>query len=292
MAPTVPLASSLLGLPFELREQILREVFVQRIPVRMPIIATRGVTCPAPRMPGMRDNDLYWDIDQATWRLQHHEGTTASEKQKAYLMPDDSNRLGIRLTSIAAIAQVNKSLREEVSSFLRLATIDVVAEVAKFDFSHVQAFLAGLPAARLQDFVVRDDGTSSCTIAIDLCRPPDGALGRSSANLNEWLTFLLSIDAARGGQPEVELASHYRISVSPFIERTSDTLSTQGLLQMLYNKHEHRQPGPDKLDLYKILHAWWARWRVESHLLDGSSWTRHASPDDLRLPSLTRSFVR
>lgn len=277
-APSRPRAS-LLGLPSELRDQILREVLLERVPIVITLTQRRAIR------PGARNprNDLYWDAEKRTWRLQART-VNATEKQKAYLLPGLHDDGGYRLISTAPIGCVSAFLRAEVLRFIRLAPLDVVAELEQFDFSHVQAFMSSLPAIRLQDFIVQETGRSTCSLTIYLHRPPGGTLGRSSANLEKWLEFIPSLFSVDGTSPE--LATAYRILPEPFTECYNDAFTTKSIVQMLYSKDEKRTPGPGKLDLYKIMHAWWARWRVIGYLLTGSTWTRHASPDDLNLVTL------
>lgn len=283
---TADARASLLALPTELRDHILHYVFLERVPVRIPLKGTPTLIGRATAKDESWNQDTYWDAAQGTWRLQDPK-RNVTERPKAYLLPGNGE-LPYRLFSKAPIAQVNKVLRAEVSRFLPLASIDIVTQVEKLDFSHIQTFLATLPALRLNEFVVQENGTSTCALTIYISRPPDGSLGRSSANLESWLKFVNTSFPFTGMAPE--LATQYHLPRSPFAERVGETLSTLPLLQMMYNKHEGREPGPGKLDLYKIMHAWWARWRIEGYLIDGWNMTRHASPNDLKLPGVRNTL--
>ncbi|CAK1362731.1 uncharacterized protein RHO25_007016 [Cercospora beticola] len=285
---TADARASLLALPTELRDRILHYVFLERVPVRIPVKGTPTLIGRATTKDESWNQDMYWDPGQGTWRLQDPK-RNVTEKPKAYLLPGNGE-VPYRLFSKAPIAQVNKVLRAEVSRFLPLASIDIVTQVEKFDFSHIQTFCATLPASRLNDFVVQEDGNSTCALTVYISRPPDGSLGRSSANLESWLKFIHTSFPFPGMAPE--LATSYRLFRSPFAERVGETLSTLPLLQMMYNKHEGRDPGPGKLDLYKIMHTWWARWRIEGYLIDGWNMARHASPNDLKLPGVRNTLHR
>ncbi|KXT06947.1 hypothetical protein AC578_7319 [Pseudocercospora eumusae] len=136
------------------------------------------------------------------------------------------------------------------SSLLRLTTIDLVFELVDF---------------------VAENGRSASTLRIDLRRPKDIPVACES--LRRWLSFIDMLDVQ-------ELATVYR--VTPAANKDfHNYVHTDPLLIELYYLHEAQWEGPARTDLYRFLHAWWARRTVELQLCSGTACSKYPSPDDI-----------
>jgi hypothetical protein len=126
------------------------------------------------------------------------------QRHRAFLTTNTSDPNKAQLTCAHPLARVNRSLRVEVSEFLRTSSMPVVARVRDFDFSHVQCFLSTLEEVQQDTFKVRHDSTSGRSLTIELQAPYKPS---RLDNLRSWINF---IDAFVGSEKKAEFCALYK----------------------------------------------------------------------------------
>lgn len=234
---SLPTRTSLLGLPYEPREQIFSYVFQRQ---EGPII-----------------------IKGHEYFLRNHSRKgcrCAGERPRAYLLPN-SNEGDYVLFSNHPLAQVNRQLRQEISDFLHTAPVDVITQVEKLDYTHIIAFLETLPVTRLKDFTVQPDldPDSTRTLHISL-----SATCNSESRTKPLSTWLSAITHLLQDDEEFSIATS--LASQPATQRPS----LKSLLELYDLWISSRvEGGPAREELRKIVVVFWTRIRREGLAVTG-----------------------
>lgn len=180
-----------------------------------------------------------------------------SVRQPRYQARIVCNRLkdgpDVQMSCPAALSEVNRQIRVEVSDFLENSKLSVVARVRNFDFDHVLRYLA-TPATRrtLTRHAVREDGTVPHRMVIELSGPYDDD-GR--ANLQRWIE---GVDGLMQGRSE-ELGVLHKTA----FQGRFKVCAPAAIVWKVGAMYEAWPLGAGRLESEKVFFALYTRWEVE-----------------------------
>jgi hypothetical protein len=184
-----------------------------------------------------------------------------TERPKAFLLLQNSSaNEKPTLSCSLALSQINHQIRFELSDVLRTSTVDIVAQVRNFDFSHVIELFESLQTRRRDQFLVKDDGNARSVLYLELGGPYDADW---HANVAKWIEFV------EDWIPVGELKT---------LHRTIQDLSTTDrwcraprgtIIYDLYGMYQARKEGAGRLEMDKMFYTVLCRYKAELEMRGG-----------------------
>ena len=184
-------------------------------------------------------------------------GLAYTQRPRAFLVengPSDVSRPA--LVCPLAISQVNRQVRTEFASYLRIAPVDLVSRNRNFDWTDVTHCIQSLPDWRRDQFRVGEDGIADTILYSELGGPygPDWR-----TNLMSWIEFVENWTQ----DPNHELKT---------LARTIQDLSTSDrrcrappgeIVREVFTMYQSRMKGAGRLELDKIFYTILGRFKAE-----------------------------
>lgn len=215
----------LLALPREIRDEIYHIIIEQRLRIPWPLKTS-------PPIP---------------------EATTYREKPTAFL--SDAHTL----VSSDPVSQVKKQMRAEFSDLLRTLNVHIVVRVKNFDFTTAIKYLNDVRRERQEVFHVREDGTSTARLKIQLVGPYDGEW---KSNLKQWIDQVEKWVSLEG-----ELVTAHRTLQQCVVTKCYCIRVPRASLFEVYYEYQAHQRGAGRLELDKIFYTLLSRYRAEKMMM-------------------------